>query len=107
MIRLKDKDRALLIGLCCTCGGALYVLIRFLVTGEMLVRRGWATFAERPLSVVIGLCAVIVTLLGSGLAAYLIWTGRAISERRFRALDRRALLDNGRRQDRHGHDVEP
>jgi hypothetical protein len=106
MLRLRDLS--LLLALCGCFMAALCVLVRFLVTGEMLVRRGgWATFADRPVGVALGVFAFSVMLVVTGVAAYLQFTGLKTTDRAFCALDRRKLLDAAQRQDRRGRSIEP
>jgi len=97
-----------LVGFLGCFAAATYVLGRFVVTGEVLVRGGdWVSFSDRPVGGSISLFAFTVVLVGSGLAAYLHVTGAKSEDSAFRALDRRRLLDAAQRQDREGRTIEP
>jgi len=102
------RERAFSVLLGCVSATCLYILGRFAFTGEMLVRHGrWATFNEAPASVVLGAFSFLLGLVVSGISAYLVWTGAGVTDRHFRMLDRRSLIDRAARQDRSGRDVDP
>lgn len=103
----NPKDKLFLFAACGTAMAGMAVLTRFALTGEILVRRGWATLGEQPFSVAISLVTfAVLTMVACG-CAYLQWTGSKVSDARLRSLDQRRLLDTARRQDEEGRDVSP
>jgi hypothetical protein len=95
-----------LIGASAAVVGALWVLVHFVSTGEMLVRHGhWATFADRPIAVVFSMLSYIIVLIVGSAATYLLVAGWNDSDRFIRSLEQRTRLDNSVAQDRQGRDV--